>query len=121
ETHRTLAVIAEQKRQQIEAWLDETRGDAELHFGDHSQLHHLLARWQSARDDALLSQMRELADRLARNRGWSGLAVFDASGQVVFSIGQIEIEPHRRQIADVLSNPGVQLVDLYRGTGGDVH
>ena len=29
ETHRTLAVIAEQKRQQIEGWLGEARVDAE--------------------------------------------------------------------------------------------
>ena len=38
ETHRTLAVIAEQKRQQIEGWLGEARVDAEMYFSGHSQL-----------------------------------------------------------------------------------
>ena len=33
ETHRTLAVIAEQKRQQLEAWLAEAQVDAEMAGG----------------------------------------------------------------------------------------
>ena len=45
ETHRTLAVIAEQKRQQIEAWLGEARVDADLAFYGHSQLELLFSEW----------------------------------------------------------------------------
>ena len=45
ETHRTLAVIAEQKRQQIEGWLGEARVDAEMYFSGHSQLEALFEHW----------------------------------------------------------------------------
>src|SRR5690606_47452 len=38
ETQRTLAVIAEQKRQHIEGWLAEARVDAQMVFSGHSQL-----------------------------------------------------------------------------------
>ena len=45
ETHRTLAVIAEQKRQQIEASLVDTGTDAELFFSRHTQIETLFGDW----------------------------------------------------------------------------
>ena len=44
ETHRTLAVIVEQKRQQIEGWLSDARVDTDLSFYGHSQLEILFSQ-----------------------------------------------------------------------------
>ncbi len=123
ETHRTLAVIAEQKRQQIEAWLTETRVDAELYFSDYSQLQMLLNQWFAGdrRQDALLQRMQGLMDKVAQARGWSGLAIVDAQGLTVFTVGEVYVDTHLALIADILSRPRIELVDLYRNPAGEVH
>ena len=71
ETHRTLAVIAEQKRQQIEDSLAEARIDAELYFSRHSQLETLFTQWLSSgrHDDAILEKMQARMAEVARVRG----------------------------------------------------
>ena len=47
ETERTLTVIAEQKRQQLESWLAQTRDDARLYFSGQSFLVQRLAAWEA--------------------------------------------------------------------------
>ncbi|WP_216819749.1 PAS domain S-box protein [Zoogloea sp. LCSB751] len=122
ETHRTLAVIAEQKRQQIEDSLAETRIDAELYFASRSQLEMLFRRWlNSGRKDAdLVEQMRSRMQEVARVRGWGGLAVVDADARPVVVVGKANVRDHAALIKDILREPRIEFVDLHRTAEGEV-
>jgi PAS domain S-box-containing protein len=123
ETHRTLAVIAEQKRQQIEGWLGEARVDAEMYFSGHSQLEAVFEQWIDGgrRDEAAFARMRALVEELARLRGWQGLALVDMSGAPALTLGAPDLSAHAGLIADVLRRPRVELVDLHADAQGRVH
>ena len=123
ETHRTLAVIAEQKRQHVEDWLAETRIDAELYFSGHSQLEALFGQWLGSgrQDGALLEQMQARMAEVARVRGWAGLAVLDAGGHPAFAVGEADMQGHAALIQDILRRPRIELVDLYRNARGETH
>lgn len=73
ETHRTLAVIVEQKRQQIEGWLTDARVDTDLSFYGHSQLEMLFSQWTNGgrKDEASLKRMQALMTQMAEARGWA--------------------------------------------------
>ncbi len=122
ETQRTLAVIAEQKRQQIESWLLEAKVDAEMYFAGHSQLEAMFERWVDGgrRDEAALARMRALIEELARLRGWEGVALVDAGGAPALSLGAPDLSAHAALIADVLRRPRVELVDLHVDAQGRV-
>jgi PAS domain S-box-containing protein len=122
ENDRTLAVIAEQKRQQIEAWLAEARIDTDLAFYGHSQLEILFSQWQSGRrkDGASLKRMQELMAQMAQARGWAGLAVVDAEGRPAFAVGEADTRAYADLIRDILRRPRVELVDLHRNAKGEV-
>ncbi|MDO9598082.1 MAG: PAS domain S-box protein [Azoarcus sp.] len=123
ETHRTLAVIAEQKREQIESSLAETRIDAELYFSRYSQLQSLFGQWLGSgrQDQTALAQMRALMDEVARVRGWGGLALLDAEGLPAVVVGEVDIQGHAGLIRDVLGQPRIELVDLHRNAQGEAH
>ena len=123
ETHRTLAVIAEQKRQQIEGWLGEARVDAEMYFSGHSQLEAVFEHWLAGgrRDQAAFQRMRALVEELARLRGWQGLALVDMGGTPALTVGAPDLSVHAELIADVLRRPRVELVDLHADAKGRVH
>ncbi len=123
ETQRTLAVIAEQKRQQIEGWLDEARVDAEMYFSGHSQLEAVFEQWLDGgrQDAAAFARMRALVEELARLRGWQSVALVDAEGAPALAIGSADLSAHAGLIADVLRRPRVELVDLHRDAQGGVH
>jgi PAS domain S-box len=123
ETHRTLAVIAEQKRQQIEGWLGEARVDAEMYFSGHSQLEAVFEHWIDGgrRDEAAFARMRALVEELARLRGWQGVALVDMSGAPALTLGAPDLSAHGELIADVLRRPRVELVDLHADAQGRVH
>ena len=123
ETHRTLAVIAEQKRQQIEGWLGEARVDAEMYFSGHSQLEAVFEHWIDGgrRDQAAFARMRALVEELARLRGWQGVALVDMSGAPALTLGAPDLSAHGELIADVLRRPRVELVDLHADAQGRVH
>ena len=116
ETHRTLAVITEQKRQQVEAWLGEARIDADLAFFGHSQLEVLFDQWSKGgrRDDGSLARMKSLMEAMAKARGWAGLAVVDAGAKPAFVVGDADVREHAALIRDILQRPRVELVDLHR-------
>ncbi|HHW65503.1 MAG TPA: response regulator [Rhodocyclaceae bacterium] len=122
ETQRTLAVIAEQKRQQIEGWLAEARIDAEMYFAGHSQLEAMFERWMDGgrRDEVTLARMRALIEELARLRGWEGVALVEAGGTPALSLGAPDLSAHAALIADVLRRPRVELVDLHVDAQGRV-
>ncbi|MBS0372396.1 MAG: PAS domain S-box protein [Proteobacteria bacterium] len=122
ETHRTLAVIAEQKRQQIEDSLAETRTDAELYFSSRSQLEMLFRGWlNSGRKDAgLVEQMRNRMQEVARVRGWGGLAVVDTDTRPVVVVGKADIREHAALAKDILREPRIEFVDLHRTADGEV-
>ena len=122
ETHRTLAVIAEQKRQQIEAWLGEARVDADLAFYGHSQLELLFSEWSKGerKDPATLKRMQGLMEEMAKARGWAGLAVVDAEMRPAIVVGEADIQQHAELVRDILRRPRVELVDLHRNAQGKV-
>ena len=85
ETARTLTVIAEQKRQQIESWLAQAQRDAELYFSGTSQAKRLFGQWLDSgrREQALLTQIQDRLADLTRARQWSGVAMIDTTGRPV--------------------------------------
>ena len=119
ETHRTLAVIAEQKRQQIEDSLAERRLDAELYFSGHSQLELLFEQWlRSGRRDAVLrEQIKGRMAELARVRAWEGLAVLDPRGGMILSVGDVRHGQLSERARDIARQPRIELVDLQRQPG----
>ncbi|RJG02873.1 ATP-binding protein [Noviherbaspirillum sedimenti] len=123
ETHRTLAVIAEQKRQQIEGWFAEIRIDAELYFTGQSELEMLFGKWLAGgrQDAAIYEQMRARMEGVARARGWGGLAMLDTVGRPAVVIGEADIRAHDALIQDVLRRPRIELVDLHRNALGEVY
>lgn len=123
ETHRTLAVIAEQKRQQIEDSLAERRLDAELYFSGHSQLELLFEQWlRSGRRDAVLrEQIKGRMAELARVRAWEGLAVLDPRGGMILSVGDVRHGQLSERARDIARQPRIELVDLQRQPGGATH
>jgi len=122
ENDRTLAVIAEQKRQQIEAWLAEARVDTDLAFYGHSQLEILFSQWQSGgrKNGASLKKMQELMVQMAQARGWAGLAVVDVEGRPAFAIGEADVRAYKDLILDILRRPRVELVDLHSNAKGEI-
>jgi len=116
ETDRTLAVIAEQKRQQIEDTLAEARIDARLNFSSRSQLEIQLSQWLAGgrRDAALLERMQARMAEVARIRGWGGLAVLDAQGRPIFTVGRASLDEQFTELAhDILQRPRIELVDIH--------
>ncbi len=122
ENDRTLAVIVEQKRQQIEAWLTEARIDTDLAFYGHSQLEILFSQWQSGKrnDGRSLKLMQELMTQMAQARGWAGLAVMDVEGRPAFAIGEADVRAYTDLIRDILRRPHVELVDLHSNAKGEI-
>ncbi len=120
ETHRTLAVIAEQKRQQIEDSLAERRLDAELYFSGHSQLELLFEQWlrSGRRDAGLREQIRDRMAELARVRAWEGLAVLDPRGGMMLSVGDVRHGQVSELAREIARQPRIELVDLQRQAGG---
>ena len=123
ETQRTLAVIAEQKRQHIEGWLAEARVDAQMVFSGHSQLEALFAGWVDGgrRDEVAYARMQALVEELVRLRGWQGLALIDAEGAPALVVGSPDLSTHAERIADVLRRPRVEFVDLHEDAQGRTH
>jgi two-component system sensor histidine kinase/response regulator len=121
ETQRTLTVIAEQKRQQIESWLAQIRIDAESYFGGASQLEMLFSQWLAGgrQDQALVEQMQARMKDVARVRGWGGLAVLDTEGRRVFDLGVADIQAYRSSIQETLRHPQIHALDLHRNAEGE--
>ena len=122
ETHRTLAVIVEQKRQQIEGWLADARVDTDLSFYGHSQLELLFGKWAGSgrKDTASLKQIQTLMMQMAEARGWAGLALVGADAGPAFVVGDADVRGHEALIEDILRRPRVELVDLHRNADGQV-
>jgi len=122
ETQRTLAVIAEQKRQQIEGALHTTRVDASLYFSRHSQLEMLFAQWLDGKrtDGAIRARMQDLMADLVRIRGWNSIALLDGEGRPALAVGEADLLTQRERAKDILRDPRIELVDLHRDARGQV-
>lgn len=120
ETQRTLAVIAEQKRQQIEASFAEITLDARLYLSGHSRIEQDYAQWLKSgrRDDAALVRISGLMQEVARARGWAGMAVFDAAGRQVVVAGDARLDGDEALIADMMRRPRIEFVDLHTDADG---
>ncbi len=126
ETHRTLAVIAEQKRSQIEDRLAQSRIDAELYFTGHAQVARLLAEWLAGgRQDAdLLARMRARVEEVSGVRGWGGVVLRDAQARSVLAVGgsgaPAQAPAPYAPPGAVGGRPEVRFVDLHRTAQGEV-
>lgn len=120
DTHRTLAVIAEQKRQQIEHLLAQQSLDAELAFGADAQATEMFKQWLAGGDDseAVLESMRARLTKLASARGWGGLVLFDAAGRPVLTLGEADVLGLEDQLEEALHQPRTLLVDLHLQEAG---
>ncbi len=120
ETHRTLAVIAEQKRQQLEAALEDARADVRLHFSRHAQLAQHFGEWQAMgrRDEVRRGQLVSQMQALVAARHWEGLALADLEGDVALVSGDVDVRAQAALIRDILRAPRVELVDLHQGADG---
>ena len=123
DAQRTLAMIAEQKRQQIEDLLSDARADVKLFSTGNTQLATQLVRWidSGRRDPAPLQVIRARMGEVAQQRGWDGVAIFDADLRPVLTIGEIEAGSHLGLVRETLGRPGVQFIDLHRRGDGMVH
>lgn len=121
EMERTLAVIAEQKRQQIEALLAESRLEAELYLSGNALVPMLLDEWLEGgrQDGAILARMRERLANVARLRGWGGVAVLDTQARPVLVVGAADTREHAALVRDVLRHPRIESVDLHRNARGE--
>ncbi|MFM8445087.1 MAG: PAS domain S-box protein, partial [Methylococcus sp.] len=121
ETYRTLTIIAEQKRQQIESKLDEARGDAELFFRGPALLPTLLDEWlRSGRKDAvLLNRMHDRLEQIVQARGWLGVAVYGTDNRPVVSVGTTGLRPRPESIQSGPRPAQVEFLDLSRNAAGE--
>ena len=119
-TDQKLSVIAEQKRQQIEHLLTETRLDVEFFATGNAQLPDRLERWIASgrRDDVLIDQMQSRTREMARIKDWLGAAVFDTEGTELFRVGGVEPGSHLERLAATVSNPEIQFIDLRENRAG---
>ncbi len=120
---RTLAVIAEQKKQEIDQWLSQARIDAEIFFSGPSSVPELFRQWQAGgeQDRELLAQLSGRIDLLARAKRWGGVALFDTHGRLAFSQSEaIDPELGAEQIRQVLEDRKPRIIDLHRDRHGHV-
>jgi PAS domain S-box-containing protein len=122
ETHRTLAVIVEQKRQRLEVWLAEARIDAELYFAGQSQLETLFGQWLEGgrQDTAMLERIRARMEHIAQARGWGGLVLYDTDGRPALDLGEVATGGQDVMVREILRQPRVELVDLHLNAAGRV-
>ena len=120
---RTLAVIAEQKRQQIEGVLADARMDAQLNFASHSQIEDLFGRWIAGgrRDGTMQEWMRRRLVEVAGIRGWGGVRMFDAGAKLALAVGQGSLANEQERILDIIRRPRIELVDLHLDAAGKAH
>ena len=120
DTHRTLRVIAEQKRQQIEQLVAQSRSDAETFFIGASVIEQLFEAWaeDDRRDIGFLDKMRARMERVVEARGWGGLAVLDQSGNHLFSVTPTDLGHHQALIQNLLEDPRIEFVDLHQNPDG---
>ncbi|KAA6185671.1 diguanylate cyclase [Thiohalocapsa marina] len=122
ETQRTLAVIAEQKRQRIESWVAAARTDAASFYSAHAPHAQAFARWLDGgrQPDALIDGIRARMAELVRMRQWGGMALFDRDNQVVLAVGDADAEGDPWKLQGVLQHPAVIDSALYRDRHGAV-
>ena len=116
ETERTLAVIAEQRRNEIETWLERTRRDAELFFSGSAQPPALFGHWLAGgrRDAGVLTRLRQRLTDLMQGRGWDGLVLYDAAGEPVLVLGDGSADVPQDTVADLVRRPEVRALGLHR-------
>ncbi|BCU06104.1 ATP-binding protein [Allochromatium tepidum] len=119
-TDQNLSAIAEQKRQQIEHLLTETRRDVEAFATGNSQLPDRLERWIAGgrRDGVLLDQMQGRTREMADIKDWLGAAVFDNDGRELFRVGTVESGPDRDLLVEVRARPEIRFIDLRANRAG---
>jgi PAS domain S-box-containing protein len=121
-TERTLAVIAEEKRERIEHWVTQTRSDAKLYFSGTSLLPIVFSQWleDGRHNGELLNKMQAHLAEVAQARGWQGVALYDTAGQPVFKLGKVDTPGHAEQLQEVLRHPQIVPIDLHRNAHGTV-
>lgn len=118
-----LNAIAELKAGQIEAWLDERRGDA-IVLGASPGLIEDAVRAAGTDDGGARRRLVERLDTLERAHAYDGMALVDAGAQQILALGQHDIvaEPAvQKALRTAFQTGAVTMTDLYRSESSAVH
>jgi|GEM_PF-5586480 len=90
ETQRTLKIIGEHKRLQLERWISQTSANAVFFASGSAQLPHRLERWLEGggSDESLLRLVQDRMAEIAIQQSYHGARVYDATGRPLFSVGE---------------------------------
>jgi PAS domain S-box-containing protein len=122
DTHKTLAAIAEQKRQHLEQWLARNRIDAKSYLSGNAQIPMLLSQYLEGggADETLLSRMRARMEEVRWTLGLSGMAILDRAGRPLMVVGEVEPQGQAALIQEFWRQPRIEFVDLHRNAAGEV-
>jgi diguanylate cyclase (GGDEF)-like protein/PAS domain S-box-containing protein len=122
DTHKTLAGIAEQKRQQLEQWLARNRIDAKSYLSGNAQIPMLLSQYLEGGgvDETLLSRMRARMEEVRWTLGLSGMVILDRAGRSLMVVGEVEPQGQAALIQEFWRQPRIEFVDLHRNAAGEV-
>jgi PAS domain S-box-containing protein len=118
-----LSAIAELKVGQLEAWLDERRGDATVLSASPSLIDNVF-RAAGAGDATARQGIIERLEALKSAYAYDGLAVVDADSRQVLALGpegRALEEPVREALRAAFRSGRVEMTDLYRDASGRVH
>jgi len=122
EVQQSLTTIAEQKKQQIELWLSNISQDTAI-FSEGSFLADMLGAWlqNGQKDEALKKSIFTRLGQIRDSRHFDTLAVFDARGQVVLTMGgAVNLAEHSPLGLEVIRDGRPRFVDLHRNIDGKI-
>ena len=120
-TFDNLNSIAKLKSEEIENWLDERNGDAQVladNTGFARQVEQFLPHQQH---DGLPRHILDQFKSLQANYGYDSILLLDNDGHLLASVGQDVHRPPRHLLRQAQSSRQVQLGDLYRDEAGRIN
>lgn len=123
ETYSNLQSVAQLKAQQIESWLTEQRGDAELLLAsaDFNVQFQKIAQGKANRDDT--SEVLKLFQALIDSEGYHSVMLIDLQGKLLASRGdELDVYQNGRDLAVLaIRRKQIQHGPLFRDSVGRVH
>jgi len=118
-----LSAVASLKANQIESWLAERRGDAEV-LADAKGLAVEAERWVLTGNPAARTFVAHRLETFRKAKGFDSARLLDASGQTVLAVGA-DVDAHalvkQQLLPAALASGEVQRSELYRDAAGHVH
>jgi len=118
-----LNAIADLKVGQIEAWLDERRGDAFV-LGASPGLIEAVVRAARGEDSTARQDLVERLGTLKSAYAYDGFEVLDAGAQRILALGlqeTISAAPVQKALRAAFQSARVEMTDLYRSESGRIH